>query len=120
MDYIESNGNNPFAMWLNGIPMAARAHIDVRMLKMEALLKWPEKWASKYKAKDDLWELRIPFQKVQYRPLYVPSPFVRGQLVVLAGAIEKGGKIPKNEISSALTRANQLANGPQHAIRHVF
>jgi phage-related protein len=120
MDYIESNGNNPFADWLAGIPTAVRAHIDVRMLKMETLSKWPEKWASKYKAKEDLWELRIPFQKVEYRPLYVPSPFFRGHLVILAGAIEKGGKIPKNEINNALSRAKQLANGSQHAIRHIF
>lgn len=120
MDYVETSGNDPFADWLRIIPLDAVSHIHDRMLMMERLSGWPDKWASKYSAKESLWELRLPYNKVQYRPLYVPSPYVRGQLVILAGAIEKNGKIPRNVIDSALIRAKQLQKGPQHAVRHIY
>jgi hypothetical protein len=76
------------------------------MLFMEGMVDpWPPKWVSKYHAKEELYELRIPCGGVQYRPLFIYSHQNRRCIVVLSGAIEKGNKIPKSVIETALRRA---------------
>ena len=39
-----------------------------------------------------IFEARLTHNKVQYRPLLMSSADVRRQMVLLAGAIEKGGE----------------------------
>jgi hypothetical protein len=40
--------------------------------------------------------------------------------VLLAGAIEKGGKIPRSDVETAKRRLNDLNKDPAHAVIHQF
>ena len=85
MDFIEPSGRNPFAIWQAELQPDAQAAIDTRLLAMEGMERWPEKWISDYKGYDGIIELRIPFNRVQYRPLGTYQP--KRTLVLLGGAI---------------------------------
>jgi len=116
MDYIEPSGRNPIAEWQAGLPPDAQAWIDARLIQMELMLRWPPKWASDYKGYDGIIELRIPFNRVQYRPLGMYSP---GRLVILLnGAIEKGGKIPRRDLDTAATRRQTVIREPFRVRAH--
>lgn len=115
--YLSGTGGTPFEDWLAKVPLGAQAAIDDRLFKMEALSKWSEKWASSYKGYPGLFELRIPHNKVQYRPLgaYSPHPSQRYWFVIVAGAIEKGGKIPKSVLDTAANRVEEMKKDPKRA-----
>lgn len=113
--YVSAAGARPFEKWLADLPEDARAAIDERLLMMEAMERWPEKWASSYKGRPGIVELRIPFNKVQYRPLGAYSPHLRRNFVILAGAIEKGDKIPTSDLDAAERRLKDLAQDPARA-----
>jgi len=117
-DYIEVNGTNPFARWIKGLPDDACAAVDDRLLQMESLKKWPEKWASIYRGREKIIELRIPFNRVQYRPLGMYSPHVRSGFVLLAGGIEKGGKIPKADLDTAERRRDVVLADNNRVVLH--
>jgi phage-related protein len=113
MEFVEQSGQLPFSRWIDGIPKDARANIDARLLQMEGMPKWTEKWASSYRGYDKLIELRIPFNRVQYRPLgsYAPDH----TFILLHGAIEKNGRIPKGDLESADRRRKELVREPYRA-----
>lgn len=118
LDFIEPSGKCPFFEWQSGLPLDAQAHIDARLLQMAGLLRWPEKWISKYKTTEKIYELRIPFNKVQYRPLGVYAP---GRTFILVeGAIEKGGKIPASALARAEKRQKVLEKEPHHVREHRY
>ena len=91
---------------------AQRAHLDRRVLQMEVMPLWPEKWASDYKGADGILELKVPFDKVQYRPLGMHSPTGRRIFVLLGGGVEKGGKLPKGVLQSVQQRRKALLEEP--------
>lgn len=116
-DYVEKSGRNPIREWLNGIEEDDSAKIDYRLTQMTAMRPpWPEKWISKYKT-TDLFEFRIT-GRVQYRPLGVY--WGRLRYVLLAGAIEKGGKIPALDVEKAERRLGDLLKDSSHAVIHQF
>jgi hypothetical protein len=78
----------------------------------------PQKWASKYRGTEKLVELRIPFNKVQYRPLGIYGP--SRAFILLSGAIEKDGKIPTGIIESAVRRQKLLETGQANVREHRF
>jgi hypothetical protein len=83
---------------------------------MEGMERWPEKWVSDYKGYDGIVELRIPFNRVQYRPLATYQP--KRTLVLLEGAIEKGGKIPVGDLDRADKRRKILLEEPDNVKPH--
>ena len=87
---------------------------------MEGLINWNEKWASNYRGRDKIIELRITFNKVQYRPLGMHYPYKRYGFVLLAGAIEKGGKIPKAELDAAERRRDRLVRERDCVVQHIY
>jgi phage-related protein len=104
---------------LRGLPDEDQATIDYRLLQMAAFPPpWPEKWISKYQTTDEIFEFRITGNRVQYRPL--GTYFGRLRYILLAGAIEKGGKIPKSEINKAEQRLANVRGNPGHARIHQF
>lgn len=117
-DYLEPSGNCPFSDWLLGLPDDAQACIDQRLLTMEGMGQWPEKWASRYTAVTGLVEIRIRFKKVQYRPLGIYQPDHR--FVLLGGGIEKGNRIPKGTLEAIGVRRKLLEQGRAHVRRHTF
>ena len=118
-DFVEASGKCPIWDWLSSeIPPEAKAHIDARILQMMNLLHWSEKWISAYKNSDKILELRIPFQKVQYRPLGIYQP--GRTLILLEGAIEKDGKLTTGALGRAESRAALLDREPNHVREHRF
>ncbi len=118
LDFVGPGGKCPFFEWQAGLPLDAQAQIDARLLQMTGLLRWPEKWVSKYKTTEKIYELRIPFNKVQYRPLGV---YAQGRTFILVeGAIEKGGKIPASTLARAERRQKLLVKEPHHVREHRY
>jgi phage-related protein len=118
-DYVETNGNNPIRVWLNSNPAHDCAKIDYRLIQMEAMPResWSEKWISKYRG-TELFELRISGKKIEYRPL--GNYHGQGKFVILAGAIEKGGKLKKSDVETAQRRLENLKGDAAHARLHQF
>lgn len=116
-DFIEGSGQNPFFEWWSGLPVEAQAFIDARILQMRGLERWSEKWISKYKGADKILELRITFNKVQYRPLGIYAP--NKSFILLGGAIEKD-KIDKSIIEAVIRRAILFRMEPGHVREHRF
>jgi len=117
-DYIELTGRNPIREWLDTLPDEDRARIDYRLQQMEGMSKWPEKWLSKYRGTDAIYELRITGNKVQYRPLGTYCG--QRQFVLLSGAIEKGGKIPRSDIETAQDRHERIKGNSRHVQFHQY
>ena len=118
LDFVGPGGNCPFFKWQSELPSSAQAQIDARLLQMAGLMRWPDKWISKYKTTEKIFELRIPFNKVQYRPLGVYAP---GRTFILVeGAIEKGGKIPASTLARAEKRQRLLEKEPNHVQEHRY
>ena len=118
IDFVDPGGKCPFFEWQSGLPLDAQAHIDARLLQMTGLLRWPEKWISKYKTTEKIYELRIPFNKIQYRPLGVYAP--RRTFILVEGAIERGDKIPASALARAEKRQKLLAKEPHHVREHRY
>ena len=117
-DYVESSGANPFVDWHSGLQPDAQAFIDARILQMSGLLKWSEKWISKYRGTEKIFELRITYMKVQYRPLgcYAPAR----SFVLLAGAIEKDSRLPKETVDAAVRRQKTFEVDFSYARPHRY
>ena len=116
LDFVEPGGKCPFFEWQSGLPLDAQAHIDTRLLHMVGLQQWSEKWISKYKTTERIFELRIPFKKIQYRPLGVYAP--SRTFILVEGAIERDGKIPASALARAERRQRLLAKEPHHVREH--
>jgi hypothetical protein len=95
-----------------------RAKIDNRLLHMMAALRWPEKWVSKYHSEGKLYEFRISGRNVEYRPL--GSYYGPHRYIILAGAIEKGDRIPQSDVDVANDRHERARKNPKHAVPHQF
>ena len=115
-DYVAPGNRIPFLEWMSELPPDAQARIDAQILTMSNLEKWSEKWVSKYKTVDEIFELRITFKKVQYRPL---GTYARNwSFVLLGGGIEKDGKIPKSVIDAVQVRQQTLEASPHYVRPH--
>lgn len=117
-DYVETSDRNPIRDWLDSLPPDDREKIDTRLRYMAAMPRWPEKWVSKYRGTDELFEFRITGNKIQYRPL--GTYFGARQYVLLAGAIEKGDKIPKSDVETALRRLVLVRKEGNHVAFHQY
>ena len=115
-DFVDSSGESVITQWFAEIGVEAEAYIERRLKDMMPVRQWREKWISKYKT-TDLFELRITFNKVQYRPLGCYAPGFCFWL--LAGAIEKG-KIPRSDIETASRRREAVLNGTARVEEHGF
>jgi hypothetical protein len=98
-DFLDSRGHNLIRMWLDSLPAKAAAKIDVRILYMQTIRLWPEKFARALRGWPDLLELRVVFAGSQYRPLGFYGPYPNAFTLVY-GAIEKG-KLPRRVLEVA-------------------
>jgi hypothetical protein len=117
-DFLDASGESVIEEWFTEIGLQAEAFIERRLRDMMPLRLWPEKWASKYKP-TELIELRIAFNKVQYRPLGCYAPDIVFGFWLLKGTIEKG-KIPSADITTALNRRKLLLDGKAEVKAHEF
>lgn len=106
------DGVAPFSsVWMMQQPEGAQAAIDTRILIMKGLdkLQWSQKWVSSYSGYAKLFELRIPYNKVQYRPLGCYGPDQR-EFTILIGAIERNSRIPQATLQVAMSRMQLVLN----------
>ena len=112
MEFIDEDGVAPFSsVWMMQQPEEAQAAIDTRILIMKSLDRpqWSQKWMSSYTGYVKLFELRIPHNKVQYRPLGCYGPAQR-EFTILIGAIERNSRIPKSTLNVAMSRMQLVLN----------
>lgn len=118
LDYVELIGRNPIRDWLDDLSEGDRARVDYRLIGMQSSAKWPDKWVSKYRGTKENLELRIFGNKIQCRPL--AAYHGHKTLVLLAGAFERGGRIPKSNRETAERRLDNLRSGKGGTIPHQF
>jgi len=112
--YCEPDGTAPFLEWIENLPARAQDKIVVRIERLKELgheLRRPE---ADY-LRDDIYELRVKAQAVNYRVLY----FFHGrQLVVLShGFSKQQSKVPDREMKSAIQRRTRFQQSPH---RHTY
>lgn len=118
LDYVDVDRQSPVAAWIGSLPVEAQAAITVRLLAMESVRQWQPKWVTQLTGWNGLLELRIPHNKVQYRPLGMYRPGLT--LVLLCGAIEKGDELPTRLLKTADRRRKQLEKDPGRVKPHEF
>ena len=120
LDYYSQRGENEILSWLNSVevPRAAKAKINARIMALQGFPVFPPPYFSAYKGWDDLYELRVVYANVQYRPLGFYGP-ARRQFSLLIGGIEKG-KIPKRLLEAANERRKIVIGNPTRVRAHDF
>jgi hypothetical protein len=119
-DFVSARGENEIHHWLNSsrVPVEAKAKINARIATLQGFPVFPEQYFSAYKGWDDLYELRVVFGGVQYRPFGFYGP-ERRQFCLLVGGVEKG-KLPKSLLEVAEARRRIVIANPSQICRHDF
>ena len=111
--YMEDDGLVPVSNWLDGLQLKHRA----KCLKWIGILRSfghdlrrPE---SDY-LRDGIYELRVRFQRLNYRILYF---FYENQVVVLTHGFKKEKEVPSKEIDRAVDLKKRFEANPQ---THTF
>jgi hypothetical protein len=119
-DYLTADGTNKFHEWLNSrdVSVGAKAKINARIVSLRGFTVFPEQYFSAYKGWDDLYELRIVFAGVQYRPFGCYGPG-RWAFTLLVGGIEKG-KVPKSILEVANERRKIVLAHPSRVCLHDY
>jgi phage-related protein len=135
--YRDDDGSVPILEWIDGLVPKARLKILVRLERLRQLgheLRRPESDL----LRDDIHELRISLNHVQYRILYAfhtnkqaeretglktikkgstrkgrEESSTRRAIAMVAHGITKEGKVPDEEINRALVRMRKFATDPR-------
>lgn len=112
--YCELDGSAPFLSRFDKLPAKAQDKIVVRIERLKELghdLRRPE---AEY-LRDNIYELRIKAQAVNYRVLYF---FCGRQMIILSqGFAKKQAEVPDREIKLATKRRAEFLKAPKH---HTF
>jgi len=95
--FLDSDGTAPVLNWIDTIPARAQEKIYVRIERLGELgyaLQRPE---AEY-LDNDIYELRVSLNHVQYRLLYF---FHDKKAILCSSLIKKGKKVPTNAIKEA-------------------
>ncbi len=112
--FREDDETVPLANWLKRLPKKPRAKCIAALTRLEELgheLRRPE---ADY-LRNDIYELRVRFQSVNYRMLY----FFHGRVVtVVSHGLTKEKQVPAKEIQTAIERKARFENDPKkHGLR---
>jgi hypothetical protein len=118
-DYLDSRGRNAVREWISDLPLAAQAKIDSILLILQVSKIWPAQYVSALRGYRDILELRIGSSGVQYRPLGCYGP-EKGEFTILIGSIEKGGKLPKGDCTTAIERRKTILEEKGRTCEHDF
>jgi phage-related protein len=107
--FREENGSVPFLEWFESLPEKAQDKCLVRLERLQSLgseLRRPEADF----LRDEIYELRVKHQRVNYRVLY----FFHGRsVVVVSHGIQKEKAVPPKEIDLAIDRKKEYAADPE-------
>jgi hypothetical protein len=110
---------NEILLWTLGLPIKARAKMDVLILTLQTFAVLPPQYISAYVGYPDIFELKVKSGGVQYRPLGCYGPGNR-VFTLLIGSIEKGGRIPKGDLDSAVIRRKRVFDEGWPTCEHEF
>jgi phage-related protein len=105
--FAEDDGTCPLLSWLDGMPSKVQDKCIVRIERLAEMgheLRRPEADF----LRDGIYELRVSWQRVQYRILYF---FHEKQAVISHGLVKKGA-VPSKEIDLAINRKTQFKADP--------
>ena len=107
--YREKNGEVPLLRWMDSLPR-----------------KLQDKWTTRFDIletqgydlrrpicdflRDDVYELRVRWKRVNYRVLY---GFVGQNVVLLSHGCSKEGNVPEGEINKAIERRENYLSDPE-------
>ncbi len=98
------SSRNEIDEWLDGLDPEPKQKIETFIRRLEIIEKWDSSYFKMLVGYHGIFEIKIKFKNVQYRPLGCYSP-VRGEFVLLIGAKEKGDRlIPKDAARIAKER----------------
>ena len=119
-DFVSARGTNEIHEWLNSkeVPSGAKAKINARLVTLRGFPVFPEQYLSAYNRWNDLYELRIVYSGVQYRPFGFYGPG-RREFTLLVGSIEKG-RVPKSALTIADERRKIVIADPSRVRPHDF
>ena len=102
-EFISESGRE-FENWVNGLPLADQAKIDVFIGRLRLMKTWSPKLVFHLTGYRKICEVKIHGRGVQYRPLGCYGPG-RNEFTLLIGAKEVGDKFePQNAPSKAVER----------------
>ena len=111
--YQENDGTVPLVEWLEALPEKARVKCRVRLGRLAELgheLRRPEADL----LRDEIYELRVGLNHVNYRMLY----FFHGQdVVVVSHGLTKRKTVPAKEIDDAVKRKTAFQRDP---VSHTY
>ncbi len=111
--YKDDDGSVRFLEWLDGLPAKVQAKCLLRIERLKAMgheLRRPE---ADY-LRDEIYELRIGHQRVNYRVLY----FFHGKAAaVVCHGLQKEAAVPDKEIDLAVKRKKKFVAAPK---KHTF
>ena len=124
MDFIEPRqiGHvNPIRRWIDAQPIKAGTKIDTRIAFLEVTEEWHSNYCKKLKGYEEVYELRIVFNNVQYRPLGCMGPDDK-EFTILVGATEKGkGRFqPPNAPKTAQERRKIVLEDRRRVHEHEY
>lgn len=106
--YICEDGANEIEGWLADLPPKVRAKIRARFSYLAITRIWIKKYAEKLKGYENIIEIKITYQNIQYRPLGCCGPGPR-EFTLLMPAKERGNEFePKNAPISAQKRCKLI------------
>jgi len=118
-DYLNVRGENEVLRWTNSLPQKAQAKIDTIILLLRGFEVWPEQYVSAVRGCPGIFELKVKWGGIQYRPLGFYGPG-RREFTLLLGAIEKGGKLPPNACDTASQRKRIVLRDRGRSREHEF
>lgn len=117
---LDDQGGNTIRVWLDELPLRARLKTDqiLKNLRVADRLKPP--FVKKINGHDDIFEIVVTHDKVQYRPLggYGPN---RGEFSIVLGAIEHNDKIrPPDAFATATRHVAAVNRGTRRVCDHEY
>ncbi len=102
--FLDSKGVNEINDWLQSMPPSFRAKVDTIIAYLEVQKDMRCKWFKNVKGYKNVYELRFPHNKIQYRPLGCFGPG-KDEFTLVFLAEEKGDKfVPKDAPEKAVNR----------------
>lgn len=108
--YYKDNDNSvPFLDWLDTIPAKAKIKCLAKLIWLEHLGHLARRPTADY-LRDEIYELRIGFQGINYRVLYF---FYGKTMIVVSHGIIKEQRVPPPEIDRAIMRKARFYQAPE-------
>lgn len=110
--FADNDGTAPLIQWLDQLPPKVQYKCIVRIERLAEMgheLRRPE---ADY-LRDDIYELRLAFQDIQYRILY----FFQESRAILSHGLIKTSRVPPRDIDLAMERKARFELDPE---KHTY